>query len=188
MHELSFLNWKGYWLFSPSARPAGSDLSSIPSHSSHQCPQTMSALSMSNNILMGCHPAHLVFPAFILRTRTHLALCLFHCWGLSEPSPTFTEPQRQQCYSLTQPSPSLAVSPDLHLLGAPPHCPTGGSCFTFAGGPACGFPVLLPLWLPAQCPFLLPLVTAFSFPLGSSSPSSQPLGLKRRWVSPKLQG
>ena len=89
--------------------------------------------------------------------------------------------------SVTESSPSLAVSPDFHLLVAPPHCPTGGSRFTFAGQPACGFPVLLPLWLPAQCPFLLPLVTAFPFLLGSSSPSSQPLWLER-WVSPQVAG
>ena len=81
MHELSFLNWKENRLFTPSTRPVGSDLSSIPSHSSHQCPQTMSALSISSKILMGCHPVHSVFPACILRTRTHLALCLLCCQG-----------------------------------------------------------------------------------------------------------
>lgn len=144
MHELSFLNWKGYWLFSPSARPAGSDLSSIPSHSSHQCPQTMSALSISNNILMGCHPAHLVFPAFILRTRTHLALCLFHCWGLSEPSPTFTEPPRQQCYTLTQPSPPLLSAQTSTSWGPLPTAPLAAAASLLQEGQPVGFQFSFP--------------------------------------------
>ena len=48
-----------------------------------------------------------------------------------------------------------------------------------------GLQLSFPLWLPAQCPFLLPLVTAFPFLLGQLFPKfSIPVALEEMSILP----
>lgn len=114
--------------------------------------------------LDGVSPNRLAFPAFILRTRTRLALCLFSCQvfvKMALPN-LFTAPKGSSVTTRPQSTPSLAASLDSRLLGPPPHHPSGCSCLILTGGAAPGSPAPFLLWVPAQCPFLLP-VTALPF-------------------------
>lgn len=109
--------------------------------------------------LDGVSPNRLTFPAFILRTRTHLALCLFCCQVFVKTALTnlFTAPKAVALLlgpSLS-PHPFLAASLATASRGFIPTCPCGYSHLVLTGGS----PAPLLLWSPAQRPFLL-LVTS----------------------------
>lgn len=133
-------------------KPVGSDLSFIPSHNPMNVPR-----QCLQQYLDGVSPNHLAFPAFILRTRAHLVLCLLSCQvfvKMALPN-LFTAPRDSSITTRPQSTPSLAASLDPRLLGPPPHCSSGCSYLILRGGAPRGSPAPLPPWLPARNPILL---------------------------------
>lgn len=114
--------------------------------------------------LDGVSPNHLAFPAFILRTRAHLVLCLLSCQVFVKMvlATLFTAPRGSSVPTRPQSTPSLAASLDPRLLGPPPHCSSGCSYLILMGGAPRESPAPLPLWLPARSPILL-LMKALPF-------------------------
>lgn len=180
MHELSFLNWKENWLFSTLCTTSWQ----VPFPPSHlavpiNVPRQCSPLSISSKNPDGVSPNPLGFSCLYPEDKNLLSNSLLCCQGFVKKK-LLQHLGRPKGNSVTESSPSLAVSPDLHLLVASSPLPHWRQLLPVCRvTPACGFPQFsFPCDYQPSAHSFFPLVTAFPFLLGSFSTSSQPLWLE----------